>query len=169
MVTLQWLIWVTLTTLLLCASCTAMIIAWYLHLRFERMAMHRAIIFSWLIAGAEYMLQVPANRIGAQKAGLPTANLRAIAELATLIAYLVFQTKVLQTKLLVNHVVGFGVVFVGVLIVLIGPWTSPVASYVLTAKMEPEALSVLAESPKVDLGQSAELAAAAQAEEDAAS
>jgi uncharacterized protein (DUF486 family) len=44
---------------------------------------------SWLIAGGEYCLQVPANRIGASS-GLSAAQLRAIAELAILASFLVF-------------------------------------------------------------------------------
>jgi uncharacterized protein (DUF486 family) len=111
-----------------------------------------AILFSWFIAGGEYVLQVPANRIGAHKAGLAPAQLRGVAELATLVAFLVFQVGaakhhslhfplppcpsclvrsssqsfVLKRPVLVNHIIGFGIVFFGVLIVLVGPWKSPV-------------------------------------------
>ena len=54
-----------LATALLCASCAVMMCAWYLHLRYEtRWSMQKAILLSWLIAGGEYCLQVPANRVG---------------------------------------------------------------------------------------------------------
>ena len=39
--------------------------AWYLHLKLDYLSMPLAILISWLIAGGEYALQVPANRIGA--------------------------------------------------------------------------------------------------------
>jgi len=120
--------WTAATVCLLVASCTAMITAWYLHLKFEDVSIPTAILFSWLIAGGEYLLQVPANRIGALKAGLTPCKLRGIAELATLVAFLVFQECVLNHPVLLNHVIGFGVVFVGVIIVLAGPWTSPVCA-----------------------------------------
>jgi len=117
--------WAVLTVVLLCASCSAMITAWYLHLKFEDVSMPTAIFLSWILAGGEYMLQVPANRFGAHQVGLTPAQLRGIAEMATLIAFLVFQSCVLDQPVLANHIVGFGVVFVGVVIVLSGPWTSP--------------------------------------------
>jgi len=124
--TLYRLKWGCITVFGLCGSCTAMITAWYLHLKFEDASMAVAILFSWFIAGGEYVLQVPANRIGAHKAGLAPAQLRGVAELATLVAFLVFQSFVLKRPVLVNHVIGFGIVFFGVLIVLVGPWKSPV-------------------------------------------
>ena len=43
-------------------------------------------------------------------------------------SFLVFQIKVLQQPLLWNHVVGFAVVLLGVLIVLGGPFTSEVGA-----------------------------------------
>ena len=116
-----------LATLLLCASCSVMICAWYLHLRAHSWGMPKAILISWTIAGAEYMLQVPGNRIGAS-AGLSAAQLRGLAELAILVSFIAFQIKVLQQPLLWNHVVGFAVVLVGVLVVLGGPFTSAVGA-----------------------------------------
>jgi len=120
--------WSLLAVLLLCASCSMMITAWYLHLKFEGVGMLPAILFSWLLAGGEYALQVPANRLGAHKAGLTPAQLRGVAEMATLIAFLAFQSCVLDRPVLLNHIAGFGIVFVGVLIVLSGPWTSTVCA-----------------------------------------
>ena len=87
----------------------------YFHLKFEGLSMPMAILFSWLIAGGEYTLQVPANRIGALQAGLQPTTLRCIAELATLVAFLIFQSLVLGQPVLLNHVIGFAVVFLGVL------------------------------------------------------
>ena len=115
-----------LATGLLCCSCAIMICAWYLHLKFSGWSAGKAVLFSWLIAGGEYVLQVPANRIGSQ-AGLSAAQLRAVAEIAILLSFIVFQTRVLLQPLLWNHLLGFFTVLIGVLIVLNGPFTSPVA------------------------------------------
>lgn len=98
----------------------------YLHLKLEYLSTPLAILISWLIASGEYALQVPANRIGAHKAGLAPAMLRGIAELTGIVAFLTFQTLVLNRPVLPNHMIGFGIVFAGVLIVLGGPWGSPV-------------------------------------------
>lgn len=113
-------------TLLLCGSCSIMVCAWYLHLNYSgRWSTGKAIIISWLIAGGEYILQVPANRMGAE-AGLSAAHLRAIAEVAILTAFIAFQTRVLCQPLLWNHVIGFVIMLIAVLIVLFGPFSSPV-------------------------------------------
>mmetsp|Transcript_9055 Transcript_9055/g.28485 ORF Transcript_9055/g.28485 Transcript_9055/m.28485 type:complete len:135 (-) Transcript_9055:4-408(-) len=118
--------WSAAATALLCGSSVAMITAWYLHLKFESWSVPVAIFLSWLIAGAEYCLQVPANRIGAARAHLSPAQLRAIAEAATLISFLVFQRYVLNVHTLWNHIVGFAMVFAGVCFVLFGPLNTPV-------------------------------------------
>lgn len=115
----------TVAVVLLICSCGMMITAWYMHLRMHRWSMLKAIFLSWLIAGGEYMLQVPANRIGYQ-AGLSPAQLRGIAEVAILASFLLFQSRVLHEPLLWNHVVGFAIVLVGVLIVLSGPFSAEV-------------------------------------------
>lgn len=115
-----------IAAVLLCGSCAVMVTAWYLHLRMKQWSLIQAVLFSWLIAGAEYCLQVPANRLGSQ-AGLSGAQLRGLAELAILIAFLIFQVRVLAQPLLWNHLVGFATVFVGVLIVLGGPFVGEVA------------------------------------------
>ena len=85
-----------LATALLCASCSVMTCAWYVHLKYaESWSLVKAILISWLVAGGEYILQVPGNRIG-MRAGLSAAQLRAIAELAILFSFLYFQLKVLE-------------------------------------------------------------------------
>ena len=57
--------WSVITVLLLSGSSLVMVTAWYLHLKLDYLSMPLAILISWLIAGGEYALQVPANRIGA--------------------------------------------------------------------------------------------------------
>jgi hypothetical protein len=70
--------------------------------------------------------QVPANRLGHQRAGLSAAQLRALAEAAILLAFLVFQTYALKAPLVWNHVLGFGLVLAGVSVVLLGPFPAAV-------------------------------------------
>ena len=55
---------------------------------------------------------------------LCSPQLRAIAEIAILAAFIGFQKFVLSRPLLWNHVVGFSFVLLGVLVVLQGPFTS---------------------------------------------
>lgn len=59
--------WAAVATALLCASCGVMVVAWYLHLSpaFAGWPLHKAVAFSWLIAGAEYALQVRTRMRGA--------------------------------------------------------------------------------------------------------
>ena len=50
--------------LLLVASNIFMTFAWYGHLKYKGSALWLAILVSWGIAFFEYLLQVPANRMG---------------------------------------------------------------------------------------------------------
>jgi len=109
------------TVLLLCGSCVVMTTAWYLHLKFKKWSMSKAILLSWCIAGAEYCMMIPANRIGVQYAELSPATLRGIAELAILTSFLLFNRFVLKQEVLWNHVIGFLFVLCGVLVVLAEP------------------------------------------------
>jgi uncharacterized protein (DUF486 family) len=52
------------TIILLVFSNVFMTFAWYGHLKFKSAPLWIAILVRWLIALAEYCLQVPANRIG---------------------------------------------------------------------------------------------------------
>ena len=110
-----------LTVFLLCGSCAVMTCAWYLHLKFKHWSMRQAIVYSWCIASLEYCLMIPANRIGALQAGMSPATLRGIAEMAILTSFLLFNRLVLKQAVLWNHLVGFSVVFIGVIVVLAEP------------------------------------------------
>jgi hypothetical protein len=77
---------VLLTVLLLFASNVFMTLAWYWHLSSLRSApLIVAILVSWLIALAEYALQVPANRIG--YGVLTLARLRVTQEIVTMTVF----------------------------------------------------------------------------------
>ena len=77
------------TTLLLIASNVFMTFAWYAHLR--NLADKKwwiAALASWLIALFEYLLQVPANRIGYTAMTLP--QLKILQEIITLAVFVPF-------------------------------------------------------------------------------
>lgn len=77
------------TILLLTASNCFMTFAWYGHLRNLRSKpVILAVLISWGIAFFEYMLQVPANRIGA--AGYSVAQLKILQECISLTVFVPF-------------------------------------------------------------------------------
>ena len=79
------------TILLLVASNVFMTMAWYGHLKNLATApWFVAALISWGIALAEYLLQVPANRIGFQRAGLSLGQLKIMQEVITLAVFVPF-------------------------------------------------------------------------------
>lgn len=77
------------TTLLLVGSNIFMTFAWYAHLRdFRAKPLAIAIAVSWGIAFFEYVLQVPANRIGYTTLSL--AQLKVLQEVITLAVFIPF-------------------------------------------------------------------------------
>jgi uncharacterized protein len=77
------------TILLLTASNVFMTFAWYAHLRnLSDRPWYVAAVVSWGIALAEYLLQVPANRIGFQTLSL--AQLKLLQEVITLSVFVPF-------------------------------------------------------------------------------
>jgi uncharacterized protein (DUF486 family) len=79
------------TILLLLASNVFMTIAWYGHLKSLATApWYTAALVSWGIALFEYLLQVPANRIGFQHAGFSVAQLKIVQEVITLLVFVPF-------------------------------------------------------------------------------
>jgi uncharacterized protein (DUF486 family) len=80
---------VPLTVVLLIASNVFMTFAWYAHLRnLSARPWFVAALVSWGIALFEYLLQVPANRIGYQKLSL--AQLKILQEVITLGVFVPF-------------------------------------------------------------------------------
>ena len=88
-------IWgVALTVLMLAASNLFMTFAWYWHLRTQKPGgnswpLVAIILISWLIALVEYVIAVPANRIGAAS-GLNVAQLKIIQEVITVTVFVPF-------------------------------------------------------------------------------
>ena len=79
------------TVLLLAASNVFMTFAWYGHLKsLGESPWYVAAIVSWGIALFEYLLQVPANRIGFQQAHLEVGELKIMQEVITLTVFVPF-------------------------------------------------------------------------------
>lgn len=77
------------TTVLLIASNVFMTFAWYAHLKnMSGRAWYVAALVSWGIALFEYLLQVPANRIGYTELSL--AQLKILQEIITLSVFVPF-------------------------------------------------------------------------------
>lgn len=93
------------TTLLLIASNFFMLCAWYLHPRLEFLkgrTIALAILVSWGIAFFEYVLQVPANRIG-YAGGISFYQLKFLQEIITLAVFVPFALLFLNEKLTWNY------------------------------------------------------------------
>ena len=90
---------------LLIASNVFMTFAWYGHLKFKSASLITVILVSWGIALFEYMLQVPANRIG--YGHFEVAELKAIQEIISLSVFGVFSCLYLNESLRWNHLAGF--------------------------------------------------------------
>jgi len=104
------------TILLLVLSNTFMTFAWYGHLKFKEMKWGASlplitiILISWGIALFEYILQVPANRIGFKNYGGPFSlmELKVIQEVITLVVFVVFSLFFFKTETFRwNHLIGF--------------------------------------------------------------
>ena len=110
------------TVLLLLASNTFMTYAWYYHLKKPGWGLVTAILASWGIALFEYVLQVPANRIGHVGHGGPMtlAQLKITQEAITLVVFTVFAIVVMQQKLRVNDLIAMGLIFAAVVVSYMG-------------------------------------------------
>lgn len=96
---------------LLLASNIFMTFAWYGHLKFKESALITVILVSWGIAFFEYVLQVPANRIG--HGYFSATELKTIQEVITLSVFAVFSVVYLKEPLAWNHLLGFGCIALG--------------------------------------------------------
>ena len=89
------------TILLLIASNLFMTVAWYAHLRnLADRPWYVAAILSWCIALFEYLLQVPANRIGFRTLSL--AQLKIIQEVITLGVFVPFAVVYMRQPITLN-------------------------------------------------------------------
>jgi uncharacterized protein len=90
------------TTLLLIASNVFMTFAWYAHLRnMSDRPWYIAAFVSWGIALFEYLLQVPANRIGYTQLSLP--QLKVLQEVITLAVFVPFAAFYMQKPVKLDY------------------------------------------------------------------
>ena len=83
-----------------------MTFAWYAHLRnLSARPWYIAALVSWGIALFEYLLQVPANRIGATRLSLP--QLKIIQEVITLAVFAPFAVFYMKQQLRLDHLWAF--------------------------------------------------------------
>lgn len=105
---------------MLVVSNVFMTLAWYGHLKFPTAPLLIVIFASWGIALIEYMLAVPANRIGHRV--YTAAELKTIQEVITLIVFAVFSVTVLKESITINHVIGFSLIAAGAAVIFRGPF-----------------------------------------------
>ncbi|MEY4117105.1 MAG: hypothetical protein RLZZ116_433 [Planctomycetota bacterium] len=92
-----------LAPILLIGSNIFMTYAWYGHLKdFKSKPLWIAIGASWLVAGLEYCLQVPANRIGFEQAGYSLAQLKIMQEVITMAVFAAFAVLYMGERLTMN-------------------------------------------------------------------
>ncbi len=96
---------------LLLASNIFMTFAWYGHLKYKAAPLVLVILVSWGIAFFEYVLQVPANRIG--HGTFSAAQLKTIQEVITLTVFVGFSVLYLREPIAWNHLVGFAFIAAG--------------------------------------------------------
>ena len=96
------------------ASNTFMTIAWYGHLRFKKASLWIVVLASWGIALFEYMLQVPANRIGARV--LSAYQLKVMQEAITLVVFMVFAALWLGEGVQPRYLVSFALILAAVVV-----------------------------------------------------
>ena len=90
-----------LTILLLTLSNVFMTFAWYAHLKYKGSALWLAILVSWGIALFEYLLQVPANRIG--YGVLSLGQLKILQEVITLSVFVPFAVLYMKEPLKLDY------------------------------------------------------------------
>jgi hypothetical protein len=99
---------------LLALSNLFMTAAWYGHLRFRRAPLVVVVLASWGIAFLEYLLQVPANRIGYRV--LSAYQLKVMQEAITLVVFMAFAALWLGEGVHIRYLVSFVLVFTAVVV-----------------------------------------------------
>ena len=97
-----------LPPVLLLFSNVFMTFAWYAHLKHKDVALWKVILASWGIAFFEYLLMVPANRMGSARYSAP--QLKGMQEVITLLVFAAFSAAYLGQPLKWNHWAGFALI-----------------------------------------------------------
>jgi uncharacterized protein (DUF486 family) len=94
---------IVLSIAMLALANVFMTFAWYGHLRHQSNTVwYVAALLSWGIALFEYLIQVPANRIG-HEAGLSVGQLKIIQEVVTLLVFVPFAVYFLKEPLKLDY------------------------------------------------------------------
>ena len=93
------------TVVLLIISNVFMTLAWYGHLKYKSKPLLLVILASWSIALFEYIFQVPANRIGAQR--FTVTQLKIMQECITLVVFTVVAYLLFGQSIRWNHAVSY--------------------------------------------------------------
>jgi uncharacterized protein (DUF486 family) len=107
------------TALLLVLSNVFMTAAWYGHLRFRALSLPVAVIAAWSIAFFEYLLQVPANRIG-YAGHLSAYQLKIMQEAITVVVFVGFAAVWLGEGLTPRYALSLALVGAGVAVAFTG-------------------------------------------------
>lgn len=107
---------------MLAVSSVVMNLAWYGHLKAPHRALWIAVLVSWGVALFEYMLVVPANRIGVQAWSL--AELKTMAEIFSLVGFVLVAWMLFGLKPGINQLIGFTLIGIGAVFVFRGPFAS---------------------------------------------
>jgi uncharacterized protein (DUF486 family) len=104
--------------LMLLASNLFMTFAWYWHLKFKTVSLVWVIAISWGLALFEYMIAVPANRMGS--AVYSAAQLKTIQEVITLLVFVGFSVTYLGEPLRWSTIGGFALILAGAALIFMG-------------------------------------------------
>jgi uncharacterized protein (DUF486 family) len=111
------------TVLLLTASNVFMTFAWYGHLKtLGNRKWYIAVIASWSIAFFEYLLQVPANRIGHTTMSLP--QLKILQEVIALAVFAPFAVLYMRQPLRLDYLWAALCILAAVFFIFRGPQTA---------------------------------------------
>jgi uncharacterized protein (DUF486 family) len=103
------------TAILLVLSNVFMTAAWYGHLRFRELSLPVAVLAAWGIAFFEYVLQVPANRIG-YAGNLSAYQLKVMQEAITVVVFVAFAGLWLGEGLTPRYALSLALVGAGVVV-----------------------------------------------------
>ncbi len=93
---------IVITAVMLCCSNVFMTFAWYGHLRnLSHKPWVIAALLSWGIALFEYLLQVPANRVGHEV--MSVGQLKILQEVITLFIFIPFSIYYIKEKLTMDY------------------------------------------------------------------
>ena len=114
-----------LPILLLLCSNVFMTFAWYGHLKYKHSPLFLAILVSWGIAFFEYLLMVPANRMGSEVYSV--VQLKTIQEILTLVVFAGFSVWYLGQPLKWNHYAAFALIVGAAFLMFYEPGSAAVA------------------------------------------